>query len=82
MMPTSGRLQQRVVALAHRGCSVMVSNSKTPLVTRLYAVDAEARAAGLRVHEVSARRSINSNASARGPITECVITNLPSVASP
>ena len=71
------RLQRCVLSLARQGCSVVVSNSATPLITRLYADDAEAQAAGLSVHLAAARRSINANAVARGKIAECVITNVP-----
>lgn len=69
-------LQRVVVALSRRGCHVVVSNSATPLVGRLYRRDPGARAAGLRIARVQARRAINAKAAARGPITEYVITNV------
>ena len=77
-------LQRVVLALAARGCAVLISNSDAPIVRALYGSD-EARAAGLRVHPIQARRAINSRAAGRGPITELVITNVapaPSGASP
>ena len=70
------RLQRRVVELANRGCWVVVSNSAAALIERLYADDAEARAAGLRVHPVSARRNVNANATGRGAVSELVVTNV------
>ena len=72
-------LQQVVLTLAGRGCSVLVSNSDAPIVRALYAT-APARAAGLRVHRIQARRAINSRAAGRGPVTELVITNVPPAA--
>ena len=74
------RLQQVVLALAARGCHVMVSNSTADEIANLYDTNAEASAAGLRAHRVPARRAINSNASRRGPVSEYVITNTPRVA--
>ncbi len=56
---------------------MVVSNSAAPLITRLYADDAEARAAGLQVQVVAARRNINANGADRGAIQEYIITNLP-----
>src|SRR5260221_6690876 len=71
------RLQQVVLALAARGCHVMVSNSTADEIANLYDTNAEASAAGLRAHRVPARRAINSNASRRGPVSEYLITNTP-----
>jgi DNA adenine methylase len=71
------RLQRVVIALARRGCAVVLSNSTAPLVRSLYDRNAEARAAGLRAHLVRARRSINCRSSARGEIFEYLITNVP-----
>jgi DNA adenine methylase len=71
------RLQQVVLALAARGCHVMLSNSTATEIANLYHTNAEASAAGLRAHRVRARRAINSNASRRGPVSEYVITNTP-----
>lgn len=71
------RLQQVVLALATRGCHVMLSNSTAAEIANLYDTNAEASAAGLRAHRVRARRAINSNPSRRGPVSEYVITNTP-----
>ncbi len=60
-------LRDVFVQLDRRGCRVMLSNSGSFEVLRLY-----------RDHDitqVSARRSINSKADARGPVTEVVIRN-------
>ena len=70
------RLQEVVVALVRRGCRVVVSNSTAKEIERLYDSNAEARAAGLRAHRASARRSVNSNAARRGPVMEYLITNI------
>jgi DNA adenine methylase len=71
------RLQQVVIELARRGCHVLLSNSTAPEVTALYADNVVARAAGLRAHRVSARRTINSRGAARGAVDEYLISNIP-----
>ena len=71
------RLQQVVVALAKRGCAVVLSNSIAPLVRSLYDRNTEARAAGLKAHLVRARRAINCLPSARSGVFEYLITNVP-----
>ena len=70
------RLQQVVMALVRRGCHVVVSNSTSAEIERLYDANDEARAAGLLAHRASARRSMNSDASRRGAVAEYVITNI------
>lgn len=69
------RLQGLVIALASRGCHVLMSNSTAPLITALYADSPAARAAGLRSRTVPARRAINSDASRRGAVLEYLISN-------
>ncbi len=69
------RLRDAAVELATRGCHVMVSNSSAPAIAELYE-HARVTRAGLRLHELPARRSINSRGSARGPIVEYLLTNL------
>ncbi len=63
--------QERLARFAqdagNKGCLVMLSNSDTAAVRKLYR--------GLRTRRVRARRAINSNGAARGAITELVITN-------
>ncbi len=68
-------LRDQVVELAQRGAHVLLSNSFAPEVGAIYG-DAAARAAGLRVRTVEARRAINSRASSRGPVLEYLITNV------
>jgi DNA adenine methylase len=70
------RLRDVAVALAARGCSVLVSNSSADVVESLYATDPRVRAAGLRVWRVPARRAINSRADGRGAVTEILLTNV------
>ena len=70
------RLRDCAIELARRDCAVMVSNSSAPAMAALYEDDPRAAAAGLRVFRVPARRAINSRASARGPVTEFLLTNL------
>lgn len=53
--------------LDRRGCRLMLSNSSAPLIRELYA--------DFRIVEVQAHRMINSNAGARGAITELVVLN-------
>ncbi len=71
------RLQQVVIALAERGCHVLLSNSTAPEITALYDGNVDAERAGLRAHRVPARRAINADATRRGAIAEYVITNIP-----
>ena len=70
------RLQEMVIELAARGCRVLVSNSTAPEIVDLYDASA-ARQAGLRATRVPARRSVNRDATRRGPIDELLISNLP-----
>ncbi len=70
------RLQEVVMTLARRGCHVIVSNSTAKQIERLYDDNDDARAAGLRAHRASARRSVNSHAGRRGPVAEYLITNV------
>ena len=67
-----GADQQRRLAglfarLAARGVHVVLSNSDTPAVRKLYA--------GFRIEKVLAARFINSRASARGKVGEVVVTS-------
>ena len=70
------RLQRLAIALASRGCFVLLSNSTADEIAALYEHDDEARAAGLRAIRVPARRAINSKGSRRGTVEEYVITNV------
>ena len=71
------RLQQVIVKLAQKGCSVLLSNSTAPEIARLYDGNADADAAGLRAYEIPARRMINSAPEKRGAVLEYLITNVP-----
>lgn len=70
------RLQQLVIDLARRGSHVLLSNSTASEIAALYDNNREARAAGLQIFRVAARRAINSKASLRGAIDEYLITNI------
>jgi DNA adenine methylase len=61
------RLADTFRKLDQRGCFVMLSNSSAPVVRDLYD--------GYHMEEIKARRSINSKADGRGPVTELLITN-------
>lgn len=67
------RLHQAAIALARRGCHVVLSNSTAPLIVELYEHDAGARRAGLHAHRVPARRAINSNPDLRGDVIEFIV---------
>lgn len=54
-------------ALAARGCAVMVSNSDTPFIRRLYR--------GFHIQTVRVARAINSKASSRGAVNEVLVSN-------
>jgi DNA adenine methylase len=54
-------------ALDKKGCLLMLSNSDTPLIRELYR--------NFAIHEVVARRAINSRADRRGPIRELLVIN-------
>lgn len=69
------RLRDLVIALAKRGCHVLLSNSTAPEIVELYERSDDVSAAGLRCYRIPARRAINSNAARRGAIEEYVITN-------
>jgi DNA adenine methylase len=58
-------LAQHVLGLMGRGVQVAVSQPDVPLVREIYA--------GLRVHEVSAPRSINATGSGRGAVPELLL---------
>ena len=61
--------------LSERGCLLMLSNSDSPLIHKLYS--------GFRFKKVAARRNINSKAERRGHISEVVVLNYdPPVAEP
>lgn len=61
------RLAQVYRKLDSRGCRVMLSNSNSDLILRLYA--------GYRVERVRAKRAVNCDKNKRGEITELVVLN-------
>ena len=61
------RLAEVFRVLDAKGCLVMLSNSDTPLVRRLYE--------GFDIRVVKARRAVNSRADRRGPVDEVVVRN-------
>jgi len=63
-------LRDTFVELHKRGCLVMLSNSDTPFINKLYS-----GIKGVKVSKVSAGRAINSNAAKRGKISEVLVTN-------
>lgn len=60
------KLRDIALGLKARGCHVIISNSDTPQVRALYD--------GFRLHEVEARRSVNSDGAGRGKVGELIIT--------
>lgn len=64
------------MAAARRGAIVLVSNSSAPDIEAAYRSRA-AQQAGLMVRRIAARRAINSRATARGPVDELIISNVP-----
>jgi DNA adenine methylase len=68
-------LQELVIALAERGCAVVVSNSTADIVSELYRAP-EARRAGLTTYRIPARRAINSKGARRGTVDEYIISNV------
>jgi DNA adenine methylase len=71
------RLRDLLIAMAARGCIVVMSNSTAPEIVELYEGSRAVDAAGLHCHRVPARRAINSNGARRGVVEEYVITNVP-----
>ena len=63
-------LRDTVLELNNRGCFVMLSNSDTPFINKIYS-----GLKGIRVNKVEAGRAINSKGSGRGKITEVLVTN-------
>jgi len=63
-------LRDAFVVLHKRGCFVMLSNSDTLFINKIYS-----EPKGLHITKVQAGRAINSDASKRGKITEVLVTN-------
>lgn len=65
-------LRDIFLKLSQRGCFVMLSNSNTLFINKIYS---EIKKEGIKISIVNAGRSTNSNALKRGKITEVLITN-------
>lgn len=65
-------LRDAFAELSDRGCYVMLSNSDVAFIRNIYG-----ELKNVTITTVSAGRAINSKATARGKITELVITNYP-----
>jgi len=63
------RLRDHFMALAKRGVRVLLSNSDTPLIRKLYT--------GFRIEQVEAPRRVNSKAEKRGNVKELLISVVP-----
>lgn len=63
-------LRDTVLELNKRGCYVMLSNSDTPFINKIYS-----GFRSIRINKVEAGRAINSKGSGRGKISEVLITN-------
>jgi len=64
-------LRDIFVELHKRECFVMLSNSDTPFINKLYSnLDKK-----IKLHKIDANRNINSKASGRGKIKEVLIIN-------
>lgn len=60
-------LRELCIRLDQRGVKFMVSNSSAPLILELYK--------GFKIDLIAAGRAINSKGSARGKVSEAIITN-------
>ena len=63
-------LRDTFLTLHKRGCYVMLSNSDTPFINKIFSAQK-----GIRINKVEAGRAINSKGTGRGKITEVLITN-------
>lgn len=61
-------LAETAVELVNRGAYVMLSNSDTPFIRKLY------KDRGFKIERVMCPRSINSDSSARGGVAEVIVT--------
>lgn len=65
--PEQIRLRDKCIELDKKGVKFLLSNSDTPFVNELYS--------GFNIKKVNAKRSINSDASKRGDVSEVLIRN-------
>ena len=64
-------LKDVFVQLHKKGCFVMLSNSDTPFINKLYSKLGRK----IKVHKIKANRMINSNSKKRGKINEVLVIN-------
>lgn len=70
------KLRDVFAELANRGVKVMLSNSNSPVIQKLYRDNKAFKTQKLpNIHEISASRVINSNIKKRGKIIELLITS-------
>lgn len=67
-------LRDSFIELTRRGCFVMLSNSDTPFINKIYS-EIKTKGKLIRINKVFAGRMVNSKASGRGKITEVLVTN-------
>jgi len=60
--------------LTEKGCFVMLSNSDTPFINKIYS-EIKIKDKLITIHKVYAGRAINSDGAKRGKITEVLVTN-------
>lgn len=65
-------LRDVYLKLHKRGCYVMLSNSNTPFIHKIYSEIAQD---GIKINLINAGRAINSRAAGRGKIKEVLVTN-------
>lgn len=65
-------LRDTFLELHKRGCFVMLSNSDTPFINKIYK---EIKDKKIKIHKIKAGRMINSNAAKRGKINEVLVKN-------
>lgn len=63
-------LRDVFVELHKRGCFLMLSNSDTPFINEIYG-----SIKGIKINKIQATRAVNAKASARGKISEVLVTN-------
>ena len=63
-------LRDIFIELHNKGCFVMLSNSDTPFINKIYS-----GLKGVKINKVQAGRSINSKGDKRGKVSEVLVTN-------
>ncbi|HNU95805.1 MAG TPA: DNA adenine methylase [Candidatus Magasanikbacteria bacterium] len=63
-------LRDAFLELHKRGCFVMLSNSDTPFINKIYS-----GFKGVKINKIEANRNVNSNAAGRGKIKEVLVIN-------